>query len=66
MKTTMRLAALAVLLVGGAAYAGDRGGFSCQNMCPLAKQAGERRSFGKESPAKAALAAQVQKSLAKV
>jgi len=66
MKKAMRLGAFAMLLVGGVAYAGDCGGFSCQNMCPLAKKAGELRSFGKESPSKAALAAQVQKSLAKV
>jgi hypothetical protein len=66
MKKAMRLGAFAMLLVGGVAYAGDCSGFSCQNMCPLAKAAGEHRSFGKETPAKAALAAQVQKSLAKV
>ena len=60
------LAAAAVLSVAGVALAGD--GFSCQNMCPLAKKANERRSFGAEGSAarQAALGAQVAKALAKV
>ena len=65
-KTLALLAVVSVLAAGGAALAGD--GFGCQNMCPLAKQAGERRSYGAEGSAarQAALAAQVVKGLAKV
>ena len=72
MKTIARMGALAALVAfaAAAAVAGDcgSGGFDCQNMCPLAKKAGERRSFGTEGGAAAqkALAAQVQKNLAKV
>ena len=68
------VAAATVLAAGGIAVAGsswaaDSGGsgFPCQNMCPLARKANEHRSFGTEgSVAKQALAAQVQRNLAKV
>ncbi|MCI0587579.1 MAG: hypothetical protein L0323_12125 [Planctomycetes bacterium] len=72
MKNLVRLGALAaVLALASAAVAGDcgsGGGFDCSNMCPLAKQANERRAFGAEGGAAArkALAAQVQKNLARV
>jgi len=69
MRKIARLGALAaVLALASAAVAGDCGGFDCQNMCPLAKQAGERRAFGAEggAAARTALASQVQKNLAKV
>ena len=65
-KSPGLLAVAAVLAAAGAALAGD--GFACQNMCPLARKANELRSFGAEGSAArtAALAAQVQKALAKV
>jgi hypothetical protein len=77
MKKMLSLfAAAAVVAAGAAAFAGgDCGsgaegssGFSCQNMCPLAKQANERRAYGTEGSTVRlqALAAQVQKSLARV
>jgi len=71
MKNLKRLGTLAaVLAMGSFAFAGDcsSSGFDCSNMCPLAKQAGERRAFGAEGGAAAqkALAAQVQKNLARV
>ncbi|HEU4394170.1 MAG TPA: hypothetical protein VFS92_01290 [Planctomycetota bacterium] len=71
MKNLKRLGTLAaVLALASVAVAGDcsSSGFDCANMCPLAKQAGERRSFGAEggSAAQKALAAQVAKNLARV
>ena len=70
MKNLKRLGTLAaVLALASVAVAGDcSSGFDCANMCPLAKQAGERRSFGAEggSAAQKALAVQVAKNLAKV
>ena len=65
-KALALLTVVSVLAAGGAALAGD--GFGCQNMCPLAKQANERRSYGAEGSAarQAALAAQVVKGLARV
>jgi hypothetical protein len=70
-KALSMLTVAAVLAAGGAALAGDcgsEGGFNCQNMCPLAKKADARRSYGAEGSAarQAALAAQVVKGLAKV
>ncbi len=75
-KALTILSGLAVLAVGGIALAGDccggsgkcGDGFKCQNPCPLAQAANTRRSFGSEGSLaqKAALASQVQKSLAKV
>jgi hypothetical protein len=78
MKSALKvLTAVAVLAAGGIALAGDccgggakccGDGFSCQNMCPLAKTANTHRSFGTEGSMarQTALAAQVQKSLARV
>ncbi len=58
-------------MAGGGACgdgAAAAGGFECRNMCPLAKKANELRSYGREGGAAArrALAAQVQKGLARV
>jgi hypothetical protein len=73
MKKVLKvMAAAAVLASGSLAVAGDCGagssGFACENMCPLAKSAGARRSFGNEGGTvrQAALTAMVQKALAKV
>jgi hypothetical protein len=71
---------LALAVVGAAAvpaatwtaFAGDcGGGFQCDNVCPLAKEANEHRSAGREAlttaPAlRAALAATVERNLARI
>ena len=79
MKTFLSLVATAaVMAAGAAAFAGGdccgKGsgsgdcGYTCQNMCPLAKSANEHRSYGKEGSSvhTKALAAQVQKNLSKI
>jgi hypothetical protein len=71
------LAAFALLaLLGTSAFAGEDGssglcGFDCENMCPLAHQANERRAVGTEalaigSKVHADLAVAVVKNLAKI
>jgi hypothetical protein len=64
--TRLVLAAAAVAVAAGAAWAGGCGS-GCSNKCPLAQAANERRSYGKEGgPACEALADQILKNLSKV
>jgi hypothetical protein len=55
------LVLLVVALAPLAALAGDCGGFSCENACPLAKAANQHRADGYES---ARLSVEIQKEVA--
>lgn len=69
MKSMLFLLSAAVLSVP--LFAGDLGGWGCDNHCPLATQANQQRSFGLESRttskvARADLAMSVERNLARV
>ena len=71
MKKTLLLALLAVAAAVPALACDGNEGFSCCNQCPLAQEANTHRSTGRESMAtstavRTAMAAQVEKNLARV
>jgi hypothetical protein len=50
MRTLLTTLALALaMLIPASAIAGGCSGFSCENACPLAKSANQRRATGTES-----------------
>ncbi len=70
MKKLFALAALAALAVP-AAFAGDSGSYSCDNHCPLAKQANTLRADGAEAAqasavVRAELAAAVERNIGRI
>jgi hypothetical protein len=71
MKTILLFVALAAAAAVPALACDGSDGFSCANQCPLAQQANTHRSTGREAMAvsatvRAAVAAQVEKNLARI